>query len=98
MSAQKQLLFRVPNTPDGRAFIEWTKTFLNTDSYRLNVRGSDGESIANTKTLKVYLVAKTSNGYKTIGITDANRMNDKAGFMHSAREMQNLLSNMFTNR
>ena len=98
MSTQKQLLFRVPNTPDGRAFIEWTKTFLNTDSYRLNVRGADGKSIANTKTLKVYLVAKTTHGYKTIGITNANELDSKSGFLGQAKEMQNLLSNMFTGR
>jgi len=39
---QHQLLFRVPNTTYGRAFIEWSKSFLNTDSYRLKVRGRDG--------------------------------------------------------
>ena len=42
---QHQLLFRVPNTPYGRAFIEWSKSFLNTDSYRLKVRGRDGVGV-----------------------------------------------------
>ena len=48
---QTQLMFRVPNTPAGQAFIQWAKTYLNTDSYNLKVRGVDGKSL-NDKSVK----------------------------------------------
>ena len=89
---QHQLLFRVPNTVAGRAFIEWSKSFLNTDSYRLNVRGRDGVALKDAKTLRVYLMAKTPNGVKTVGITEANHVDARTQFYQDAYSMKTALS------
>ena len=89
---QYQLLFRVPNTPYGRAFIEWAKSFLNTDSYRLKVRGRDGIPLKDAKTLRVYMMAKTPSGVKTVGITEANQLSGRQQFYQDAYIMRNALS------
>ena len=91
---QYQLLFRVPNTTYGRAFIEWSKSFLNTDSYRLKVRGVDGKALddKSVKTLRVYLMAKTPNGVRTVGITEANHVDARTQFYQDAYSMKTALS------
>lgn len=89
---QYQLLFRVPNTSYGRAFIEWSKSFLNTDSYRLKVRGRDGVPLKDAKTLRVYLMAKTPNGVKTVGITEANHVDARSQFYQDAYSMKTALT------
>ena len=91
---QHQLLFRVPNTPYGRAFIEWSKSFLNTDSYRLKVRGRDGVALKDAKTLRVYLMAKTPNGVKTVGIAEANHVEARAQFYQDASSLRSTLTRM----
>ena len=93
---QYQLLFRVPNTSQGRAFIEWSKSFLNTDSYRLKVRGVDGKSLSDksVKTLRVYLTAKTPNGIQTVGIREANHVAGRQQFYQDAHRMKTVLSSM----
>jgi len=91
---QHQLLFRIPNTPQGKAFIEWSKSFLNTDSYRLRVRGEDGKSIndKSVKTLRVYLMAKTLDGVKTVGVQEANHLAGRQQFYQDAYRMKTVLS------
>jgi len=91
---QYQLLFRVPNTTYGRAFIEWSKSFLNTDSYALKVRGRDGVPLKDAKTLRVYLMAKTTNGRKTVGIRDANHMVGQQQFYQDAFGMKAALNSI----
>ena len=93
-TTQHQLLFRVPNNAYGKAFIEWSKSFLNTDSYRLKVRGVDGKSLndKSVKTLRVYLMAKTPNGIKTVGITDANDGQARSQFYQDAYSMKHALT------
>ena len=89
---QHQLLFRVPNTTYGRAFIEWSKSFLNTDSYRLKVRGRDGVPLKDAKTLRVYLMAKTPNGVRTVGIVDANNGDKRTQFYQDAYSLKTALT------
>jgi len=94
---QRQLMFKIPNTPEGQAFIQWAKTYLNTDSYRLMVRGVDGKSIndkKNVKTLRVYLVGKTEHGLRTVGINEANHTAEKMQFYRDASSMKKLLTNL----
>ena len=91
-----QLMFKVPNTPAGQAFIQWAKTYLNTDSYRLKVRGEDGKSIndKSVKTLRVYLIGKTNHGLKTVGINEANHIAGQARFYRDVYNMKNVLSSI----
>ena len=92
-----QLMFKVPNTPAGQAFIQWAKTYLNIDSYRLKVRGVDGKSIndkKNVKTLRVYLIGKTEHGLRTIGINEANHTAERRQFYRDASSMKKLLTNL----
>ena len=91
---QHQLLFRVPNTPYGRAFIEWSKSFLNTDSYRLKVRGRDGVPLKDAKTLRLYLMAKTPNGVKTVGVQEANHLSGRQQFYQDAYAMKTALNSI----
>jgi len=95
-ATQHQLLFRVPNNAYGKAFIEWSKSFLNTDSYRLKVRGVDGKSLddKSVKTLRVYLMAKTPNGVKTVGIADANQLAGRQQFYQDAYTMKTALTSI----
>tara|TARA_Y100000310_G_scaffold210680_1_gene211299 strand:+ start:1251 stop:1568 length:318 start_codon:yes stop_codon:yes gene_type:complete len=95
-STQHQLLFRVPNNSYGKAFIEWSKSFLNTDSYRLKVRGVDGKSLndKSVKTLRVYLMAKTPNGVKTVGVQEANHIAGRQQFYQDAYRMKTVLSSI----
>jgi len=91
---QYQLLFRVPNTTYGRAFIEWSKSFLNTDSYRLKVRGQDGIPLKDAKTLRVYLMAKTPNGVRTVGVQEANHLVGRQQFYQDAYSMKTALASI----
>ena len=93
---QTQLMFRVPNTPAGQAFIQWAKTYLNTDSYRLKVRGVDGKSLndKSVKTLRVYLVGKTEHGLKTVGINEANHTAERMQFYRDASSMKKIFTNL----
>ena len=93
---QTQLMFRVPNTPAGQAFIQWAKTYLNTDSYNLKVRGVDGKSLSDksVKTLRVYLVGKTEHGLKTVGINEANHTAERMQFYRDVSSMKKILTNL----
>ena len=93
---QTQLMFRVPNTPAGQAFIQWAKTYLNTDSYNLRVRGVDGKSLndKSVKTLRVYLVGKTEHGLKTVGINEANHIAGRMQFYKDAYNMKKILTSL----
>ena len=95
-STQHQLLFRVPNTTAGKAFIEWAKSFLNTDSYRLKVRGVDGKSLndKSVKTLRVYLIGKTDHGLRTVGINEANHTAERMQFYQDASSMKKILTKL----
>ena len=78
-TAQRNYVLRIPNTEEGDMFYKQLKSYLNTNSYALDRKGSgrrtrDGwENSFNTTmkeadSVRVYLQVKTPTGNKQLGV------------------------------
>ena len=103
MIKQKNVLFRVPNNPEGRLFLEIAKKYINNDSYQLKLRGRTPNSKLKNKdkcnyrygiplkyadNVAVYLQTK---GGTTIGI---NRINREKNYSESMELVRTKLINL----
>jgi len=79
--AQRNFVLRIPNTEEGNMFYKQLKSYLNTNSYALDRKGSGmrtrvgyensfNTTMAEADSIRVYLQAKTSEGNKQLGVRD----------------------------
>ena len=83
--AQRNFVLRIPNTEEGNMFYKQLKSYLNTNSYALDRKGSGMrtrvgyENSFNTTmeaaaSIRVYLQAKTPDGNKQLGVRENTSM------------------------